>query len=343
MAIPVQNIYYLLCYAWDEFAPKQMEKIASENFPDAMHLFARLLATGARLLHQRGLETGYITLECSTSSPRGRVSIGETLRLAATQPTRVRCAHDEMSTDVLTNQILKATLGRILETAGIRRELRAEVRQAQRLFERVQRIELTPRVFYQVRLHQNNRFYAFLINVCHFLFESLQPVDRAGGLNFQDVLREPERLRRVYEKFVRNFYRRSQNFYAVKRDKMTWTGSSVGGADFALVPQMETDVTLRSASRTIVVECKYVESMYQQNYLKEKFRSAHLYQLVTYLRNLGGDSEGILLYPTAGVAMDQIYVLQEHRVRLTTLDLNRPWPDIAAGLLALVNGPKSVM
>jgi 5-methylcytosine-specific restriction enzyme subunit McrC len=337
MAVPVQNIYYLLCYAWDEFAPKQLEKVAAEQFPDAVHLFARLLATGVRSLHQRGFETGYVTLEQATSSPRGRILIGETLRLVATQPSRVCCTFDEMSADVLTNQILKASLGQILETEGLDRDIRAEVRQARRLFDQVSDIGLTPRVFYQVRVHQSNRLYAFLVNVCRFLFDSLQALDHAGGYKFQDVLREPERLRRIYEKFVRNFYRRCQSAYAVKRDRMEWVGGPLDGADFALVPHMETDVTLRSSARTIVVECKYTESIYQVNYFKGKFRSEHLYQLAAYLQNLEPGAEGILLYPTAGVAVDQSYMLHGHRVRVTTLDLNRPWPEIASTLLSLLD------
>jgi 5-methylcytosine-specific restriction enzyme subunit McrC len=97
MAIPIQNIYYLLCYAWDEFAPKQLEKVASEEFPDALHLFAALLDSGVRLLHQRGFETGYLIIEQPTSSPRGRILMAETTRLVATQPSRVHCAYDEMS------------------------------------------------------------------------------------------------------------------------------------------------------------------------------------------------------------------------------------------------------
>jgi len=151
MAIPVHNIYYLICYAWDEFAPKQIEKVAEGEFPDAVHLFARLLVTGVRALHQRGFERGYVTMEEPTSSPRGRILMGETLRLVATQPSRVCCIFDEISVDVLTNQILKATLGRILDTQELDRDLRAEVRQARRLFGQVGEIELTPRVFYKVR------------------------------------------------------------------------------------------------------------------------------------------------------------------------------------------------
>jgi len=90
---------------------------------------------------------------------------------------------------------------------------------------------------------------------------------------------------------------------------MDWVGSPLDGADFALVPQMETDVTLRSSARTIVVECKYTQSIYQQNYFKGKYRSEHLYQISAYLQNLEPRAEGILLYPTAGVAVNQSWML----------------------------------
>jgi 5-methylcytosine-specific restriction enzyme subunit McrC len=155
MKVPVQNIYYLLCYAWDEFAPKQLEKVAAEEFPDAIHLFARLLVTGVRSLHRRGFETGYVTEEQPTSSPRGRILMGETLRLIATQPSRVYCTYDEMSADVLSNQILKATLGWILDTEGVDLHLRADVRQARRSFDQISDIDLTARAFYRVRVHTN--------------------------------------------------------------------------------------------------------------------------------------------------------------------------------------------
>jgi len=118
---------------------------------------------------------------------------------------------------------------------------------------------------------------------------------------------------------------------------MDWVGGPLDGADFALVPQMETDVTLRSSARTIVVECKYPESIYQQNYFKGKFRSEHLYQLSAYLQNLEPRAEGILLYPTAAVAVDQSYMLHGHRVRITALDLDRAWPQIASALLTLLD------
>lgn len=46
--IPVANIYYLLCYAWDEFAPRRIAERDAEAFPDTLHLFSHLLVVGVR-------------------------------------------------------------------------------------------------------------------------------------------------------------------------------------------------------------------------------------------------------------------------------------------------------
>lgn len=67
---------------------------------------------------------------------------------------------------------------------------------------------------------------------------------------------------------------------------------------------METDVTLRSASRTLVIEAKYYrETLSSGQYGKKTLHSHNLYQLFAYLKNLeanGGldrSAEGIILYP----------------------------------------------
>ena len=93
----------------------------------------------------------------------------------------------------------------------------------------------------------------------------------------------------------------------------------------------------RAPTRCVVVECKYTESLYQLNYFKSKFRSDHLYQLVAYLQNLGPQSEGILLYPTAGKTVDQRYELHGHRLRVATVDLNQSWRQIESSLLSLLD------
>jgi 5-methylcytosine-specific restriction enzyme subunit McrC len=130
--------------------------------------------------------------------------------------------------------------------------------------------------------------------------------------------------------------------FGVKKERLDWFATAMEGSDLKWLPQMETDVTLRSGGRTIIVECKYTESLFEHRFFSDKLRSSHPYQLCAYLGNLQGNAEpdrtadGILLYPTAGFALDQSYQLHGHRVRVKTLDLNQPWTAIESEMLSLL-------
>ena len=58
--IPIQNIFYLLCYAWDQLAEGAEIEIAAEDCHSLDELFARVLTSGTRKLLQRGLDRDYL-------------------------------------------------------------------------------------------------------------------------------------------------------------------------------------------------------------------------------------------------------------------------------------------
>jgi 5-methylcytosine-specific restriction enzyme subunit McrC len=341
-SIPIANIYYLLCYAWNEFAPLQIRPQAAEEFSDTLQLFSRQLATGIQLLHKRGFETGYIPVEEITSNPRGRILMAPSIGTMTSQPRKLYCACDEMSADIQSNQILKSTVRRLLTLQDLQTPVRRELRQASALLRGVQEVELTARMFHAVRLHQNNRLYSFLLTICRFLFESMEPQDKVGHYRFREVDRDEKRMRCIFEKFVLNFFIRRQKIFKVKSERMDWGAVSIEGSDLTLVPVMVTDASLRSTDRTIIIECKYTEKLFNSRFAKERLRSSHLYQLSAYLRNLerneGADrtAEAILLYPTVGKSLDVSYHLHSHSVRICTLNLNLPWTEIEAQMLSLI-------
>lgn len=341
-SIPVANIYYLLCYAWNEFAPRQMDHYAAEDFSDTLGLFSRQLIVGVRALHRQGLETGYVPVEESTSTPRGRILMAPSIRTMTAQPRRVYCAFDELSADIPSNQILKATLSRLLGEEAFELPIRRELRQSIALLANVRNIRLDARVFHEVRVHQNNRLYSFLLTICRFIFECMEAQDRPGEYRFREVDQDEKRMRRIFEKFVRNFFARRQGTFKVKSERMNWMATAEDGSDLGLLPTMNTDVSLRSPGRTIIIECKYTAALYQNRFLEDKLKSHHLYQLSAYLRNVENNreadrrAEGILLYPTVGRSLNQSFQLHGHRVSVRTLDLNQPWTMIEQQMLSLI-------
>ena len=44
MEIPIQNIYYLLCYAWDKLEEKELIDVDPVGMTELVDLFARVLS-----------------------------------------------------------------------------------------------------------------------------------------------------------------------------------------------------------------------------------------------------------------------------------------------------------
>lgn len=343
MAIPIANIYYLLCYAWDQIELDRMIRVSFEECPDANHLFAHVLIEGIYLLRKRGLETSYVTFEEATRAPRGRIMLTQSLPLLATGGGRLFCGFDEMSTDILANRILKTAAMDLARDKTLDQSLRAKLRAAMALLSGVGMVPLAPRVFDQVQLHPGNRLYRVLMIVCRWLYESKVAEDRPGEHRFRDVMRDEERMRRIFEKFVRNFFvRHPGDALSVSAERMVWEAVPVAGSDSGFLPGMITDVTLRYPTRTVVIECKYTDCLATGRFLDQKLKSQHLYQLAAYLRNLeygdGPDriAEGILLYPSTGSPFCQEYVLHGHRLRVLTLDLTSSPQEIERQMVGLV-------
>lgn len=342
MAIPIANIYYLLCYAWREIQLDRVIRIGFDDCPDANHLFAQVLVEGIHLLRRRGLEVSYVPFEEATASPRGRILMTQSLPLLAAGGGQLFCGFDEMSADILTNRILKTTVMELVTDKTLHNVLRAKLRTAAALLSGVKTIPLTARLFDQVQLHPNNRLYRILMVVCRWLYEAKVASDRPGEHRFRDVLRNEERMRRVFELFVRNFFvRHPGDAVSITAEHMPWEATAVEGSDPGFLPGMITDVTMRYPGRTVVIECKYTEALVTGRFLDKRIKSQHLYQLSAYLRNLeyrpgpDGNAEGMLLYPSTGTPFSQQYVLHGHRVRVLTLDLNGSPRDIEKQMLSL--------
>ena len=60
MKIPILNIYYLLCYAWNKLEESGLVDVKTEDSTTLLDLFARVLISGTTHILKRGLDRGYI-------------------------------------------------------------------------------------------------------------------------------------------------------------------------------------------------------------------------------------------------------------------------------------------
>jgi 5-methylcytosine-specific restriction enzyme subunit McrC len=343
-SIPIENVYYLFCYAWDRFPEGRTIGVGTVDNPKLCDLFASVLIRGVNRLMRRGLDRGYTETQDDMSGVRGRIVVGDTLRRNLLRSGRANCRFDDLSYDILHNQIIKATIDRLSSADEVNATLRHELCRLKRMFSEVTDIGLSNSSFRRVQLSRNNGNYDLLMKICELVNWALLPHENGKGSKFSDILEDQTLMWSVFQAFVLNFLKAEQSEFSVKSEYIQWDAVALNAESAQHLPVMHTDVTLRSKNRTIVIDTKYYPEALSENYGKKRIRSDHLYQLYTYLKNCksqGGPPEGILLYPTTSQSFDLAFDMGGSKFRVKTLQLDQPWQKIHTDLcdLLIPQGP----
>ena len=223
MQIPIENIYYLLCYAWNKLDEKDRVSVSADDKTEILDLLSKVLINGTRILLKRGLDKNYINQTNEFNGVKGKLELSTTLKSNLHTKLRTICSFDEFSHNIITNQILMTTFYRLIKTEGVTIKLKNEIREFIRMMDGVDIIELSPSVFNKVRLNRNNKFYGFLLDICQLIFENSLPSERKGEWLFKDFTRDEDKMNKLFEEFVRNFYKREQRVYpSVQREYIKW-------------------------------------------------------------------------------------------------------------------------
>lgn len=345
--IPLATLYCLLCYAWNRLPePALLQAAEATPFQRPLELLAQVLLHSLRRWLRRGSKAAFMGQEAELTELRGRVLLAPSLSQGLLPRGRAMCAFDELTTATPLSQLLAATVAALISTPALPAVLRRELRllRARLPSAASAALQTTPTaaVFAGLRRQRPDAESRFLLHVCELIWRQALPAPVAAGRGrFPDFRRDEALMARIFEQFVRNFYRREQRQYRVFAETISWQASAPEPTALALLPTMLTDTTLESPTRKIILDTKYYAAALRPRYDQQKLISPHLYQLYAYLQNQrpapGQALEGILLYPAATAPLDVRYTLGGHPVRVLTLDLHQPWPVIAAALLRLVS------
>ena len=345
MFIPIENIYYLLCYAWKKLDEKDRVAVSAENFKEMLDLLAKVLINSTRILLKRGIDRSYINLTGEFAGIKGKFELTATLKTHLLQKQRTICSFDEFSSNILTNRILLTTLQRLMRTNGLDLTLRSEIKNLLWRFSDIDEIELSNKIFSQIRLNRNNKFYEFILNICHLIYENSLLDEKTGKWQFKDFTRDEQKMNRLFEDFLRNFYSIEQNEFKVRRENIYWQLSASENHHLQFLPLMQTDITLENNVAKIVIDAKYYRETLKTNYGSEKVNSANLYQIFSYLINQREANEktqkttGILLYPTVDHEFDLHFQFQDHPIFIKTVNLNDNWRNIEKRLKQIISIP----
>ena len=336
--IPIQNLYYLLCYAWGLPEQRDYVKVKAESCPSVSDLFARLLIHGAEVLLRRGVTKEYKSYSEELYGVNGKLEVSSTLKKNRIHEGLTICSMDDLTEDILLNQIVYSSMHLMLRSdidKGVREDL---IRVYQR-FPRVEIIPLSSVVFNRLRLNRNNRFYRLIINVCQLIHESMLPDSgKEGEYKFVDFTRDEKKMHAIFEEFLLNFYKKecSSDYPIVKKSIIKFNLEALDEEGESLLPEMITDVTLDNPAtgQRIILDAKYYLEMLTSRFdTSKKLRRDHISQIQSYLDNQEEpgvpytfETNGIMVYPQNGMVIkDANFKHRNHTLRFCTVDLNQDW------------------
>ena len=338
--IPIRNLYYLLCYAWDQLEQGRVVNVTRHSTSELVDLFALILTDGVRHLSRRGIERGYEVHRDELSSLRGRIDVFGSIRRNLTLRGRAICEFDELTVNTLNNQILKGTLRQLFTAPNLDPVLKKEVLNCHRGLTGVANVSITGSMFNRIQLHSNTSFYRFLLNVCELVCSSSFVDSANGSIKFRDFVRDERAMARLFERFLFNFIRKEIDGATVKRDRIIWQAESLSDPALFLLPMMNTDISVQRRGRRLIIDAKYYVNPFNSRWESEKLHSSNLYQLMSYLANasFAGDEKlsGMLIYPKTDREIREKYVIQGHPVYIGTLNLDQDWQAIHRELQELV-------
>ena len=281
--IRIQNIYYMLAYAFQVLNEQGYKNIATEEFDNTAELCAAILARGISTQVKRGLGKEYIPQTEALSSLRGKLDISESIKTQTFLKKQMICSYDDFSVNSVMNRIIKSTV-LILLKGDISKSRKKELRKLMVFFDDVDVIDLYS-VNWNMQYNRNNQTYRMLISICYLVFKGLLQTQSDGTTKLMDFLDE-QRMHRLYEKFILEYYRKEHPELTANASQIPWQLDD----DFGdMLPVMQTDIMLTKDEKTLIIDAKYYAHTTQRQYDKNTLHSGNLYQIFTYVKNKEAD------------------------------------------------------
>lgn len=333
--IPIQNIYYMLSYAFQTLHAENYKDLAAENFHNTAELCAAILDKGIGIQLKHGLRRDYVSKSESLSTLQGKLNISESIKTQTMLKKQMICTYDEFSTNIQFNQIIKSTVLLLLK-ANITNSRKKSLRKLLLFFSDVNEIDLHF-VNWNQQYNRSNQNYQMLIGMCYLVYKGLLTTQNNGTTKLMDFF-DGQRMCRLYEKFLLEYYRKEHPELTANASQIAW---QLDDTENQMLPRMQTDIMLSKNNNILIIDAKYYSHMTQQQYGIHTLHSNNLYQIFTYvknkefeLRNYEHTVSGMLLYAQTDedIIPNNTYHMSGNQISVLALDLNQDFSKISRTL-----------
>ena len=137
---------------------------------------------------------------------------------------------------------------------------------------------------------------------------------------------DEQRMCRLYEKFILEYYSRHFPKLTVTASQIPW---DVDDGVRTMLPVMQSDIHLQKGNNVLIIDAKYYSHTTQTQYDKHTLHSSNMYQIFTYVKNRDyefGEREhkvsGMLLYAKTEeeIHPDNVYQMHGNQKLCATCD-----------------------
>lgn len=325
----------MLSYAFKVLNEGDYKSVSTEAFENAADLFAAILIKGVSGLLRRGLRRSYIAERAPIIGVKGKMNVSSTIKENTLIHKKVVCEYDEFSPNEYQNQILKSTMILLLK-ADVALERKKKLRKFLCFFREIDEVDIY-KIDWNFKFDRNNQHYRMLLGICQLVVKGLLQTQTDGRVKLRNYLDE-QRMCRLYEKFILEFYRKEYPGFKVSASEIQWALDD--GFDDRL-PTMKTDIMLQFGRSVLIIDAKWYGSVTQEKYDSHTWHSANLYQIFTYVKNKEAELQGrphkvsgMLLYAKTNeeIQPNHNYMMSGNKISVKSLDLNVDFARIKASL-----------
>ena len=334
--IKIQNIYHMLAYAFQILREQGYASCGTEDFENTADLLSAILVKGVSIQIKRGLGRTYIEQTEPLSCLRGKIDVTESIKQQTLIKQQLVCTYDEFSEDTYMNRILKTSMELLLRY-DIPKARKKELRNLLLYFKDVNTLDIHT-INWKFRFNRNNQSYQMLMSVCYLLIKGLLQTTADGTVKLMQFIDE-QRMCRLYEKFILEYYRKHYPQIKTSASQIGW---ALDDGISTMLPTMQSDIMLSYGDKTLIIDAKYYSHNTQVQYDVNTLHSNNLYQIFTYVKNkavAGGEVSGMLLYARTDekIQPDNEYMMSGNKISVKTLDLNCDFSEISAQLNAIAD------
>ncbi|MCP4099381.1 MAG: 5-methylcytosine-specific restriction endonuclease system specificity protein McrC [Planctomycetaceae bacterium] len=347
--IPLRNVWLLFLYASGLAQFQGRFEAEIEESPDFKSLVARLLCYATEKRLRRNLSFGYQRRCDVLRRVRGRIDILESVSRDLFRRGEVACRFDDLTLDTPRNRLVFAALERLsscLEDTALAHRCRTLVHALGRAGVSSIIPSRNEIAADQIARHEGDD--RLMVSLAKAVFDIVLPTEQEGIRTMLKAQRDETEFRKLFEKAVGNFFaaelKREDGWHVFPGKKFSWPVASGSPGISSYLPKMITDIILENVQeeRRVIIDTKFTDVLTVSQYGGERFKTGHIYQLYAYLRSqertddpMSLCSDGLLLYPSIGVEVDETALIQNHRIRFVTIDLAQPSAEVVEKLRAI--------